>query len=157
MPDLHINNPAHYADFIQLNEQWIARYFQLEDADHKLAANPGAVVDQGGYILSLTEVRRVIGVCALFSQGKGIYELARLAVDEKFRRLGHADRLIKEALLILNTIEARKVTLMSNTCLMSALNLYRKHEFHIVFEGSHPIYARTNIIMEKYLRSETHA
>lgn len=151
MPELHINNPAHYADFIRLNEQWISHYFEIEESDRKLAARPAAVIDKGGYILSLTEQGQVIGVCALFKQDKRVYELARLAVDESQRGRGHGNRLVREALSILTSLSAKKVTLMSNTKLTTALLIYKKHGFQISHEGPHPVYARTNIVMEKIL------
>ena len=157
MIELHINNPAHYADFIRLNEQWITEYFQLEESDQKLAANPSAVIDKGGYILSLAQDNKVIGVCALFKQAEDTYELARLAVEKNFRRQGHGDRLIREALSILHSIGVRQVTLMSNTVLANALALYRKHGFITLSEGPHPVYKRTNITMTKDLRINTNA
>lgn len=156
MLELHINNSSHYADFIALNEQWISHYFSLEAADHALAANPGAVIDKGGYILSLTQEGKVLGVCALFKQTDGNYELARLAVDKNFRHQGHGDRLIKAALSILISNGVPKVSLMSNTRLTPALALYRKHGFQAVLEGPHPVYTRTNIVMEKDLLTNDH-
>lgn len=151
MTQLHINNPAHYADFIRLNEEWIAHYFQIEESDRQLAANPGAVIDKGGYILSLSQDDQVIGVCALFKQDEDNYELARLAVDKNFRRRGYGDRLVNEALAILRSIGARQVNLISNTILDNALALYRKYGFQTLVEGQHPVYKRANIIMGKDL------
>ncbi|WP_374517937.1 hypothetical protein, partial [Undibacterium squillarum] len=37
---IHINQTAHLPDFIRLNQRWIQQYFQLEAADHALAADP---------------------------------------------------------------------------------------------------------------------
>ena len=38
---LIVENARQYLDaFIQLNEQWIVRYFELEDADKQIAATP---------------------------------------------------------------------------------------------------------------------
>ncbi len=152
MTELHINNPSHYDEFIDLNEQWISQHFSIEASDRALAANPGVVIDKGGYILSLTDKQQVIGVCALFNQGEGNFELARLAVGEQYRGQGHGDRLIREALALLDSLDAQTVNLMSNTKLTTALSLYRKHGFGVISEGPHPVYARTNIIMEKQLR-----
>ncbi|MDH5444016.1 MAG: GNAT family N-acetyltransferase [Gammaproteobacteria bacterium] len=151
MPELYINHSPHYADFIRLNEAWIAEYFSIEESDRKLAANPGAVIKQGGFILSLADEIDVLGVCALFSIDDNQYELARLAVDKTHLRKGYADRLVSEALGILKKQGATKVSLMSNTILKSALALYLKHGFMIVSEGPHPVYQRTNIVMEKEL------
>lgn len=151
MEKLHINNELHYKDFIALNEQWISEYFTIEAADKALAANPGSVVEKGGYIISLEKSGDVIGVCALFKQDDGCYELARLAVDEAYREQGYGDRLVKEAFNILKANNVKSVNLMSNTRLKAALSLYKKHGFEVLFEGVHPVYSRTNITMEKKL------
>ncbi len=153
MAELYINNPSHYGDFIALNEQWIAKYFHIEEADLALAANPGAVIENGGYILSLIKEAKVVGVCALFNQGETCFELARLAVAEQYHGKGFGNRLLTEALAILTAIGAKKVNLMSNTKLTAAFSLYQKHGFHILSQGPHPIYSRTNIMMEKYLQA----
>ena len=151
MEKIHINNESHYKDFVALNEQWISEHFTLEAADKALAANPGSVIDKGGYIISLEKGGDVIGVCALFKQDDGCYELARLAVDESCRGKGHGDRLVKEAFNILKANNIKSVNLMSNTKLKAALSLYKKHGFEVLFEGAHPVYTRTNITMEKIL------
>ena len=61
------NCREHLKDFIRLNEEWITAYFEIEDIDRKLAANPQKVIDDGGYIFSLVLENKVIGVCALFN------------------------------------------------------------------------------------------
>ena len=149
MTTLHINNKYHYKDFIDLNELWIKEHFKLEAGDIALANNPDSVVEKGGYILSLLENDTVIGVCALFNQDYEGYELARLAVDERYRKKGHGDTLIKAVLAVLKNNGIKKVNLMSNTKLSDALSLYRKNGFKTVSEGVHPIYSRCNIIMER--------
>lgn len=149
MTILHINNKSHYKDFIDLNELWIKEHFRLEAGDIALAKNPDSVVEKGGYILSLFENDTVVGVCALFNQDYECYELARLAVDERYRKKGHGDTLIKAVLAVLKNKGIKKVNLMSNTKLSSALSLYRKNGFKTVSEGVHPIYSRCNIVMER--------
>lgn len=147
MAKLYINNKSHYHDFIVLNEQWITEHFSLEAGDKALAANPASVVDRGGYIMSLLEDDVVIGVVALFNQGHGYYELARLAVAESHRGKGYGDRLIEETFIVLNENEAVNVNLMSNTKLKPAISLYKKHGFKVLSEGQHPVYSRSNITM----------
>lgn len=146
---LYINNESHYKDFIVLNELWITAHFTIEAGDIALAENPGSVVQKGGFILSLLKDDTVVGVCALFNQGNGCYELARLAVDERHRKKGHGDRLIKEALDVLKSNGIKKVNLMSNTKLNAAISLYKKNGFEMVSEGIHPVYSRCNIVMER--------
>jgi len=149
MVKLFINCEPHYKDFIILNEQWITEHFTFEAGDIALAENPSTVVVKGGFILSLLEDDTVIGVCALFNQGAGGYELARLAVNELHRKKGHGTTLIKAALEILKNNGVKKVNLMSNTKLTAAISLYKKHGFEVLFEGVHPVYSRCNIVMER--------
>lgn len=149
MAKLFINNESHYEDFIVLNEQWITKHFSLEAGDIALAENPNAIIEKGGFILSLLEDDTVAGVCALFNQGTGGYELARLAVNELHRKKGHGSTLIKVALEVLKNKGIKKVNLMSNTKLTAAISLYKKHGFEVLSEGVHPVYSRCNIVMER--------
>ena len=136
------------SDFIHLNEEWIASYFELEDADHALAANPGQIIDNGGYIFSLLLEDKVVGVCALFNDGEGTFELARMAVSPQSQGNGYGDKLMSTCLAKLAEIGAQKVYLLSNTKLKAAIELYKKHGFKAVSHGQHPVYSRANIVME---------
>jgi ribosomal protein S18 acetylase RimI-like enzyme len=138
-------------DFIRLNEEWISTYFEIEAADRELAANPFKVIESGGFIFSLLVNESVVGVCALFNSGGGTYELARMAVDRKYQGQGYGNALIVNCFKKLEEIGAAKVYLVSNTKLISAIALYKKHNFKTTFEGVHPVYSRGNIIMERSL------
>ncbi|MBL1321251.1 MAG: GNAT family N-acetyltransferase [Methylophaga sp.] len=143
-----IENESEYLnDFIALNEEWITTNFQLEDIDKKLAANPQKVIDDGGYIFSLVDNNKVIGVCALFNEGNNVYELARMAVPPEHRGKGYGEKLINACLSKAQEIKAHKVYLVSNTKLEAAIVLYKKHGFKIVSTEQHPVYSRANIIM----------
>jgi hypothetical protein len=48
-------------------------------------------------------------------------------------------------------ISAKKVYLLSNTQLTSAIALYKNNGFLTVLQGQHPLYARANIVMERKL------
>jgi putative acetyltransferase len=135
-------------DFIRLNEEWISIYFELEEVDFALAKNPYKVIEDGGFIFSLLVNGSVIGVCALFNTGNGIYELARMAVSPDFQGQGYGNKLIEACFSKLKEIGAEKVYLISNTKLVSAISLYKKYKFETTFEGSHPVYSRANIGME---------
>lgn len=143
------NNAAHFGDFIRLNELWISEYFSIEEADRELAANPGKVVSDGGYIFSLLDDERVVGVCALFQESPHRYQLARMAVEPAARGKGYGNRLLEHALAHLKTLSASSVFLLSNTVLQTAISLYKKHGFVTVYQGTHPVYVRCNIVMER--------
>jgi putative acetyltransferase len=143
------NKKEHLKDFIRLNEEWISTYFKIEAVDIELAANPYKVIENGGFIFSLLVHDSVVGTCALFNSGDGVYELARMAVSPEHQGLGYGNALINTCIKKLKEINANKVYLVSNTKLASAIALYKKHNFETTFEGAHPVYLRANIIMER--------
>lgn len=142
-----MNESKHLNDFIRLNEEWITSYFQLEDIDLDLAANPQKVIDDGGYIYSLVTNNEVVGVCALFNEGNNVYELARMAVSPKHQGKGYGDKLLNACLSKAKEIKANKIYLVSNTKLEAAIALYEKHGFKAVNHEQHAIYSRANITM----------
>ncbi len=146
-----VNARAYLADFIQLNEAWINEYFQLEDADRELAARPDKIIEDGGYVFTLLENKEVVGVCALFRDKDNTFQLARMAVSKVYQGRGYGNALLEAALAKLIEIKAGKVYLLSNSRLASAISLYKKHGFDITHEGSHPKYARVDVVMEKNL------
>lgn len=146
--EIHENNREHLNDFIRLNEEWISKYFSIEQTDRDLAANPGRVIEEGGYIFSLVTDGKVVGVCALFNKGEGVYELARMAVSPQYQGRGYGRALIQACLDKVRQIKARRVYLVSNTKLKRAIALYRKSGFVTVQIGQHPVYSRGDIVME---------
>ena len=145
------NEKTYLVDFIRLNEEWISTYFEIEDVDRKLSANPYKIIENGGYILSLVSENNVVGVCALFNEGDGVFELARMAVSPLHQGKGFGQTLILHALAKLVEIGAKKVYLISNTKLEAAIALYKKHGFKTISEGQHPVYSRANIVMEYHV------
>lgn len=148
---LHLNKHEHLPDFIRLNEQWISEYFALEEVDRALAANPAAIIDEGGFIFTMTDGDEVVGCCALFKSGEDEFELARMAVSPKRRGGGLGRQLIEAAISKAIELKAKRVYLVSNTKLESAIALYQKTGFVTVSLGQHPVYARANIEMERVL------
>ena len=142
------NQKAYLDDFIRLNEEWISTYFEIEAADRALAACPEKIILNGGYIFSLLVDNDVVGVCALFNEGDGTFELARMAVSLKHQGKGYGSVLMNTCLKKLDSIGAKKVYLLSNTKLEPALALYQKHGFITASTGPHPVYSRANIVME---------
>ncbi len=145
--DIFENNKEHLDDFIRLNEEWISTYFEIEDIDRQLAANPQKVIDDGGYIFSLALDNEVVGVCALFNHGNDIYELARMAVSPDHQGKGYGKQLIQVCLEKTRELHAKKVFLVSNTKLDVAIALYTKCGFKTIATGQHPVYSRANITM----------
>jgi GNAT superfamily N-acetyltransferase len=148
---IETNNLSHLPDFVRLNEIWITEHFSLEEADRALAANPAKVIDNGGFIFSLTQDGKVVGVCALFKENAERYELARMAVAPNLRGEGCGRALMDHALKHALSVGAKSVYLLSNTVLEPAIALYKRFGFTPISTGQHPVYARCNIVMERAL------
>ena len=123
------NHSSYLDDFIRLNEEWITKYFELEEVDKLLAANPYKIIENGGYIFTALSNGKAVGVCALFKENSDEFELARMAVSPDQQSKGLGNLLIQTCLTKLKSIGAKKVYLVSNTKLEAAINLYKKHGF----------------------------
>jgi len=146
--EIYENNRNHLNEFIQLNEEWISKYFQIEKSDIELANDPSIIINNGGYIFSLVENNNVVGVCALFNEGQGTYELARMAVTKNHQGKGYGKALITKCIEKAKELKARRLYLISNTKLKSAISLYEKCGFKCTKTGQHPVYSRANIEMQ---------
>ncbi len=91
------------AAFRRLNEEWILRYFRLEEKDETTFADPrSAILDRGGRILFATIPddngnEEHAGCCALLAMGDGGYELGKMAVSPRRQGLGIGGRLLRAA------------------------------------------------------------
>jgi tryptophan synthase alpha chain len=138
--------------FKELNVAWLKKYFYVEPIDEEIFAHPRQyILDKGGYIFFARYGNKIVGTCALMKSGNGDFELAKMAVDEKFqgKKIGH--KLLEASMEKAKELRLSKLMLYSNTKLEPAIHLYRKFGFVEV-----PIdttgYKRSNIKMEKDLR-----
>lgn len=145
---IEINNRNHLPEFVRLNELWISEHFSIEQVDRDLAANPGKIIDSGGFVFSLVHNDQVAGVCALFKETDERFQLARMAVDPALRERGFGRTLIAHAISQAKLNGAKSVYLLSNTALAAAISLYEQFGFTTIVRGQHPVYARCNITME---------
>jgi GNAT superfamily N-acetyltransferase len=144
--------PQHAAAFKALNEEWITRYFVLEEADRVSLNNPQSyILDKGGFILMASYKGEIVGTCALIKDGEGVYELAKMAVTPKAQGLKIGKQLGEAAIAKAKTAGATKVYLVSNRKLDTALNLYRRLGF-VEVPMPPSIYERADIKMELSLQ-----
>jgi len=146
--EIHHDRSDHFGAFIALNEAWIKRFFALEEADRRLAANPGRILDEGGAIWTAAESDQVVGACALFKQDERTFELARMAVAPDHQNRGIGRELASTAIRWADDNGATRIALLTNTVLAPAVALYRSLGLRTTREGPHPDYARCNLEME---------
>src|SRR3954466_14088742 len=79
-------------DFAALNKAWLLKYFTVEPIDEKIFASPEEyIISNGGYIFFAKSNDGIAGTFALIKIEDGVFELSKMAVDEKFRgqRIGN--------------------------------------------------------------------
>jgi len=142
--------------FIELNKEWISKYFKMEDSDKKILNNPEEyILDPGGCILVALYNDEPVGVCALIKMNdpEFDFELAKMAVSPKVQGKNIGWLLGKSIVEKALQMKASVIYLESNTILKPAINLYHKLGFHKISGRSTP-YQRCNIQMALTLKKE---
>jgi DNA-binding MarR family transcriptional regulator len=138
----------HQSAFRQLNEEWITKYFRMEESDHKALDHPiEYIIDRGGFIFMALYKDEPVGTCALIRMDDGGYELAKMAVSPAAQGLGIGYLIGKACIEKARAAGAWRVYLESNTMLKPAINLYYKLGFRKTAGPPSP-YERSNIQME---------
>jgi len=140
--------PAYQAVFRRLNEEWITRYFRMEESDYKALDHPQEyILDQGGHIYIALYKSEPVGACALIAMPDGGFELAKMAVSPKAQGLGIGYLIGRHCIEKARSLGAPRVYLESNTTLKPAISLYYKLGFRKAAGPPSP-YERANIQME---------
>ncbi len=140
--------PVHQQAFRQLNEEWISKYFRMEESDYKALDHPQEyIIDKGGHIYIGLYKGEPLAACALIRMDDGGFELAKMAVSPKAQGLGIGYLIGKACIEKARRVGARRVYLESNTALKPAINLYHKLGFRKAAGPPSP-YERCNIQME---------
>ncbi len=143
--------PSMQPAFRQLNEEWITKYFRMEESDYKALDHPKEyILDKGGHIFMALYKGEPVGACAIIPMDDGGFELAKMAVSPLAQGLGIGFLIGQACIGKARELGARRVYLESNTTLKPAINLYHKLGFRKVAGPPSP-YERCNIQMELVL------
>lgn len=147
--------PEYQKDFQRLNKAWVEKYFEIEPMDEALLSNPeDNILKKGGRIYFAAFQNQIIGTVALIFITTGVYELAKMAVSEKFQGMGAGKLLCKTAIDEAKKLNADKLILFTNTKLKAAIGIYRKLGFKEVrLDGQE--YNRADTRMELLLKPQT--
>ena len=140
--------------FRTLNEQWITKYFGLEEKDRLILNDPEKyILGPGGHIYFAMLDEKIVGCCALIANGSRSFEVAKMAVDESHRNLGIGKAMLAHIIEAARALGARRLTLETNSKLMNAIHVYESLGFrHIDPSRVEPSpYRRANVFMEQHL------
>lgn len=145
-----INYDSKYKEaFKALNEEWIEKFFKMEDGDYKLLNNPEEhIINKGGHIVFALLDNEPVGTCALVKMSNEPlkFELSKMAVSPKAqgKKIGY---LVGQALVDkARELRAESIFLETNSVLVPAIKLYEKLGFkHMPVSDS--VYSRCDTQM----------
>lgn len=140
----------HSSAFRNLNEEWISKYFKMEESDFKALDHPQEyILDKGGYIAIATIDGVAVGTCALIKIDNG-FELAKMSVSPNAQGRGIGKLLGNHVIAKAKELGATRMYIESNRILTPAITLYERLGFKEV-QGFVSPYERCNIQMELIL------
>ncbi|MFI6235922.1 GNAT family N-acetyltransferase [Micromonospora sp. NPDC050784] len=140
--------------FRTLNEEWISRFFTIEESDRRTLDDPfAAIVDPGGDVLIVRDGGKIVGCVALVRSSDDVFELSKMAVAPAVRGKGIGRQLIEAAIDRARTLNASTLFLGSSTKLPNAVHLYESAGFTHVSPEQIPLppYARADVFMQMVL------
>lgn len=140
--------PGDAEAFRTLNEAWIRKYFGIEKHDSEILGDPeGHVLAHGGHIFFAVLDDVAVGCCALVPISPGIFEVAKMAVDERLRNQGIGRKVLAYTIEQARSLGARALYLETNNKLENAIHLYEALGFRHLPPKPSP-YVRANVFME---------
>jgi len=134
--------------FRTLNEWWIRKYFGIEEHDNDMLLDPeGYVLAKGGHIFFAVANGVQVGCCALIAMEPGVYEVAKMAVNESLQGAGIGRKLLGYTIEQGRRLGARSLYLETNSKLTNAIHLYESLGFEHLPPRPSP-YSRANVFME---------
>jgi putative acetyltransferase len=137
--------------FRELNEDWIAKNFQIEAKDRETLEDPeGHILKLGGHIFMAFVNGKAVGCCALLLMKPGKFEVAKMTVAEGYRGLGIGRKMLQYTISRGKELGAESLYLETNDKLHDAIHLYEALGFrHLAPENVIPSpYVRANVYME---------
>ena len=139
------------ADFKQLNLEWLDKYALTEEADLAMLDDPqGEILNTGGCIFLAKDREDIVGSAALIKEADGEFELAKMAVAAGWQGKGIGKLLIERCLEAAKELGARRIFLVSNSQLKTAIGMYESYGFrHVPLVNAY--YLTADVMMELIL------
>lgn len=133
--------------FIELNLAWLNKFFTVEVQDSDMLSGVEELIKKAAAVYFAIENDIAIATCMIIPRKEDVWEICKLATDECYQGKGAGTALMKACMDYAIVHGAKKIMLVSNRILTSAMHLYARMGFREV-----PIdfmeYERVNIQME---------
>jgi putative acetyltransferase len=141
--------PEHADAFGELNREWLERYSLTEPSETEQLEDPERYfLGRGGQIFVALHDGQVVGTCAVLPHGQDEVEVAKLSVANSFRGRGLARSLVERCIEWAREQGVRRVVLVSNSQLQTALRLYESLGFRYGAVPAGTQYVSADVYME---------
>ena len=122
--------PAYRQHFIDLNTEWLTKYFTVEPHDKHVFNNIEEVILlPGGEIFFCLYNNDIVGTAAVQKINPHSFELIKMAVTERYQGKGFSNFLMEACISFAKEKNASNIIILSNRSLKPALHLYAKYGF----------------------------
>ena len=135
--------PKYRQNFIDLNKEWLQKYFVVEPHDVHVFNN----IEEVFFCKCNDEI---VGTAAMQKIDEQSFELVKMAVTEAFQGKGFSNLLMQACIDFAKGKSISKIVIVSNRSLKTAINLYKKFGF-VEVPLDTTDYSRANIQMELIL------
>ena len=140
--------PEFKAAFLELNTEWLQKYFYVEEMDQHILSDPQKhILDPGGAIFYARYMGEIVGTCALIKQQNGAYEISKMAVTVHSQGLGIGRRLLEESIMRYHGLGGTYLYLESSSRLLPAIHLYESAGFVHERRPQRSPYRRSDVYM----------
>ncbi|MEZ5344250.1 MAG: bifunctional helix-turn-helix transcriptional regulator/GNAT family N-acetyltransferase [Pyrinomonadaceae bacterium] len=136
-------------DFAEVNYEWLEEFFSIEDHDREQLDNAESyIIKTGGQILLARIDDVTVGTAALIATpDPDEYELAKMAVRNKYRGYSVGKKLMIECIEYAKAAGKKFITLESNRKQIPAINMYKNFGFVEIERDPNSQFARSDIRM----------
>ena len=121
----------HARRFGELNREWLEAHNLMDESEEEQLTDPLRYFgERDGQVFVALDGEQVVGTCAVIPHGAEECELAKLTVASAFRGQGIARALVQRSIVCARDRGARRLSLVSNRQLQSALKLYESLGFY---------------------------
>ena len=141
-------------DFVRLNKAWIEKYFKMEQEDYDILNNVDELIVKGSMVFFAVENNTVLATGMVMPLDGGNWEICKLATEEKYQGHGAGSMVFKACMNYAVNNGAKRLIIISNRTLKSALHIYEKFGFKEVPIDNIHGYEREDIQMEYIVKDE---
>jgi N-acetylglutamate synthase-like GNAT family acetyltransferase len=141
--------------FREISEEWVTQYFNLEESERALLADPvGRIVEPGGDVLIARDRASgdALGCVALIAYPDRVVELAKMGVRPAAQGRGIGRELLTAAIGRARGLGGSRLFLGTSSRLEAALHLYEQAGFVRTDRSQLPVstdyYPRADVLME---------